>query len=151
LQRELYKLTAGDIDFQIHCAAYPMNSQYGSTDIPRYWITLGKEIIWDYPKQFVTPTGTIKNLSGMETKFYPYKTDISEISDLIREYIDTPKDEILNKVFINDQWGLINILRAADRRVGERRLEALKKKTHNIAANKVIEERMKLKGGNNEL
>jgi len=60
---------------------------------------------------------------------------------LIREYIDTPKDEILSKVFENDYWGLINILRAADRRIGGRRLDWLKKKTHNIAANKIIEAR----------
>jgi len=140
LQRELYKLISDNLNFQIHCVAYPMNSVYGSTDLPRYWITLNKETIWDYPKQFVTKDGTVKNISGNEVG-YPYKTDVSDISELIREYIDTPKDDILNKVFENDHWGLINILRAADRRVGERRLCELKKKTHNIAANKIIEAR----------
>ena len=140
LQRELYKLISNDINFQIHCAAYPMDSRYGSTDLPRYWITLDKEIIWDYPKQFVTKDGTVKNLSGFEAG-YPHRTDVSDISELIREYIDTPKDEILKKVFEKDYWGLINILRAADRRIGKRRLNELKKKTRNIAANKVIEAR----------
>jgi len=141
IHRELKKLISDDIDFQIHCVAYPMRSQYGSTDLPRYWITLGKEIIWDYPKQFMTQDGGTKNLSGFQA-WYPYTTDIPDISDLIREYIDTPKGEILSKVFHNDYWGLINILRAADRRVGRRRLTVLKKKTHNIAANKVIDARI---------
>jgi hypothetical protein len=150
LQRELYRLISDDINFQIHCVAYPMDSQYGSTDLPRYWITLNKEIIWDYPKQFVIKDETIpwnmspvKNLSGF-VAMYPYTNDISRISKLIREYIDTPKEELLSRIFENDYWGLINILRAADRRIGERRLNELKKKTHNIAANKVIAARMKI-------
>lgn len=141
LQREIYKIITEDINFQIHCSTYRMDSQFGSTDLPRYWITLNKEIIFDYPKQFVTDDGTVKNLSGFEA-IYPYKTDISNISGLIREYIDTPKEQILSKTFKNDYWGLINILRAADRRIGARRLEDLKRKTHNIAANKVIEARL---------
>lgn len=141
LQREIYKLLSDDINLQIHCAAYPMDSQYGSTNLPRYWITLNKEIIFDYPRQFITEKGSVKNLSGFEAH-YPYTTDISAISSLIRDYIDTPKTEILTRVFTQDYWGLINILRAADRRIGSRRLMTLKKKTHNIAAHKVIEARL---------
>ena len=142
VQRELYKIVSVDINFQIHCTVYPMNSQYGSTDLPRYWITLNKEIIFDYPKQFATSDGTVRNLTRFEAG-YPYTTDISDITDLIREYIDTPKEELLTKIFSRDFWGLVNILRAADRRVGMRRLNELKKKTNNIAAHKVIEARLK--------
>ena len=91
----------------------PMDSKHGSNDLPRYWITLDKKVIWGYPKQFVTKDGTVKNLSGSgtETNYnrltvtYPYITDIRDISRLIREYIDTPKDEIFSKAFENDHWG----------------------------------------------
>ena len=141
LQRELYKIVDYRINFQIHCVRYPMNSQYGSSDLLRYWITLGKETIFDYPKQFALKGGRTKNLSGFLAG-YPHRTDIPDISNLIREYIDTPKEELLTKTFTNDYWGLINILRAADRRIGVRRLETLKKKTHNIAALKVIRARL---------
>ncbi len=147
LQRELYEIITGVINIQIHCSAYPMDSQYGGAKLPRYWISLDKEIIFDYPKQFVIKTsnvryrGNVRNLSG-KAAYYPYGTDISEISELIKEYIDTPKNEILTKQFDHDHWGLVNILRAADRRIGTRRLESLKKKTHNIAALKVIETRL---------
>jgi len=119
-----------------------MNSERGSTDLPRYWITLNKEIIFDYPKQFATDDGRVRNLTGFEAG-YPHTTDISDITDLIRDYIDTPKEELLTRIFQDDYWGLINILRAADRRIGIRRLEVLKKKTHNIAAHKVMEARLK--------
>lgn len=59
LQKELYNLIAPELDFQIHCRAYRMDSQSGSTDLPRYWITLGKETIWDYPGQFVGDDGIV--------------------------------------------------------------------------------------------
>lgn len=144
LQREINKIIDEHIDMQIHLSKYRMDSQYGSTDLPRYWIVLGNDIIFDYPKQFICKddNGTfIKNLKG-EKLFYPYQTDISDISALIREYIDTPKEDVFSKHFDNDYWGLINILRAADRRIGLRRLELLKRKTKNKAAQKIIAQRM---------
>ena len=48
LQKSLYLIVADNVDFQIHCSVYRMKSQRGSTDIPRYWITIGKDIIFDY-------------------------------------------------------------------------------------------------------
>lgn len=138
LQRDLYNVIAPEIDLQIHCAVYRMDSQCGRTSLPRCWITLGRQIVWDYPKQFVDrPTGENTPIS-----YYPYSTDMSAISDLIREYIMTPSKDILSKHFKNDHWGLVNILRAADRRVGERRLHLLRRKTHNKAALMIIARRL---------
>lgn len=144
LQRELYQIIDERIGFQIHCSKYRMKSRYGSTDLSRYWITIkvnGKsEIIFDYPKQFVDNSGSaawgncVKNLKGKK-HCYPYTTDISE---LIREYIDTPKEFIVSKHFENDCWGLANILKAADKRIGKRRLDLLRRKTDNKAALKII-------------
>ncbi len=51
LQREFYTIRADGLDLQIHCRVYRMQSQRGSADLPRYWITLGKEIIWDAANQ----------------------------------------------------------------------------------------------------
>ncbi|MBR5372595.1 MAG: hypothetical protein IK130_10325 [Oscillospiraceae bacterium] len=140
LQRELYQIADERINFQIHLTKYRMNSSLGATDLPRYWITLNGEIIFDYPKQFVCKdeTGTfVKNLNGAKL-YYPYQTDIPRISELIREYIDTPKEEVFAKHFENDYWGIINILKAADRRIGKRRLELLRRRTGNQATQKII-------------
>ena len=165
LQRELYNIIDESINFQIHLSKYRMDSRRGSTDLPRYWITLDGEIIFDYPKQFVDSAvsgsdvkrlngnkayypyagSVVKNLSGKKA-YYPYQTDISDISALIRAYIDTPKDEVFSKHFENDDWGLANILKAADKRVGKRRLALLKRRTDNKAANKIIERRLKANG-----
>jgi hypothetical protein len=84
----------------------------------------------------------VKNYVDKLNKIYPYYTDVSAISDLLREYIDAPKEILFEKHFENDKWGLINILKASDRRIGKRRLNALKRKTHNIRAMRIIGERL---------
>ena len=50
----------------------------------------------------------------------------------------------MSKFFEKDCWGLINIFRAADRRIGERRFNELKRKTNNKAALKVLARRTEL-------
>ena len=120
-----------------------MQSRCGSTDLPRYFITLAGEIIFDYPKDFVLKSGGVKSLAqGALTKIYPYGNDISDIGELIREYIDTPKDELFKKHFDADEWGLANILKAADKRIGKRRLQILAKNKKNQAMQKVIAARL---------
>jgi len=122
----------------------------GSTRFPRYWITLAKDVIFDYPAHF-------KHLpdheagwwekkccepSGYVTvgKSYPYEEHgVSEISNLISNYIDRPK-ELLFEPFENDRWGLAEILRAADRRICRRRL--LEMKTENPGVIKIISFRL---------
>ena len=127
LQKELYLIIDPTIDFQIHCVAYPMRSRYGNTALPRYWITLGREIIFDYPSQFVLADGTVRNYDpdGIHQN-YPYTTDVSDISNH----------------FENDYWGLANILRAADKRIGQRRLNSLRRRIKNQAAQKILELRI---------
>jgi len=144
LQKELYLIRAEGIRFQIHCRNYPFNGATHRTQVtlPRYWITLDKEIIWDYPRDFKKPPYSNDPGSRKKICAYPYFNEVSDISALIREYLDTPKDQLMSKHFENDHWGLINILRAADRRIGQRRLKALKSKTRNKAARKIIEQRM---------
>ena len=139
LQRQLYQIVDERIRLQLHCAVYRMDSQRGSTGLPRYWITLGDEIIWDYPRRFV---GVLPRLRG----WYPYNTDISEISTLIRAYLDTPVASLLSSRFPEDRWGLVNILRASDRRIGSRQWPALKRKIKSRAALKVLQARMALAG-----
>ena len=141
LQKELYKLISDDINFQLHCISYPMHSNYGSTDLGRYYITINKEIIWDYPKDFLRKDGRIGNYKG-ESNNYPYQTDISDLSNIIRTYIDTPKEKLYVHHFEEDKWGFTNILKAADKRIGKRRLNDLLKKTNNKAAKQIIKLRL---------
>ena len=115
----------------------------GSTYLLRYFITLAGEIIFDYSKDFVLKSSGVKSLAqGALTKIYPYGNDISDIGELIREYIDTPKEELFAKHFDADEWGLANILKAADKRIGKRRLQIFAKNKENQAMQKVIAARL---------
>jgi hypothetical protein len=114
LQREVSKLFAEGLRLQIQCRAYRMASASGGTDLPRYWCTLGKDVIWDYPRDF-----------SEDATRYPFETDVSSISSLLREYIDMPTDQLLSFAFA-DRWQIVDILLAADRRIGKRRLPELK-------------------------
>jgi hypothetical protein len=71
LQKRLYKFISDDIDFQIHCVVYPMKSNYGKTGLPRYFITLDKNIIWDYPADFIKADSLENNEA-----IYPYSGDV---------------------------------------------------------------------------
>jgi len=108
LQREVYKILDDRIDLQIHCRAYRMpKSQSTNPQIPRYWITLGKEIIFDFPKDF-----------GTDEKHQLY-LHIPAISQLIRDYIDCPVAGLVAHQF-EDPYGITDLLKAADRRIGKR-------------------------------
>lgn len=132
LSKEIEKLFVTELNLKVNCISYPIRSQYGSSSIPRFYIQLGKdkEIIWDFPKDF-----PIKNAN------YHCWKDQTVISQLIREYIDTPVLELPKKKFEIERimridqylWenhqdeydfklGLTDLFKAADRRLGKEKL-----------------------------
>lgn len=136
LQSRLYNLIDNSLDFQIHCVVYEMNSNdgYHGSKLPRYFITIDKEIVFDYPKDFDT-----SEKYGFNS--YPWDTDISAISDVIEEYIQCPETELMSE-FEKDKWGITDILRVCDRRIGKRRLKDLREKVTNELLLDVIERRL---------
>lgn len=125
LKKELVKLWDESLDLDIHQAVYRMESQRGSSDLPRYFITLDKEIIFDFPKDFKNEVLTLGYAKGNQVKVvYPYEGTVSQLSNIIREYIDTPKDQLLTKEFAQD-FGLTLILKVADKRIGKNKLKSL--------------------------
>ena len=138
LKKEIEKLFVPEINMQINCLSYPIRTQYGSTSTVRFYIKLGDEIIWDFPKNF--PLNNIH--------YHEWAPNI-RISELIREYIDTPVNEILSKEFENDKIvtfskGIIDLnftdlLRCADKRLGKNKLSVIA--SENPVAMKVFEKR----------
>lgn len=131
LQARLYNLMEPAVNFQIHCALYEMKSlgHYGSR-LSRYFITVDKEIVFDYPKDMELDK---KNI-------YLWNSDVDKISNLIEEYIQRPKEELFED-FPTDKWGIVDILRACDRRVGKKRLQILAERTRNENVRFIIEKR----------
>lgn len=106
LKKQIENLFVDNIGIEIKCVAYgPKRSWRKGTDgTGRYYIVLDKEIVW-------------------EESSYTTMYHIRSISDLIREYINTPIEEIMNKDF-DDKYNLIDILIASDRRFGKSKLFA---------------------------
>ena len=54
LQKELYLIIDKNLNLQIDCTAYRMKNMWDTgREMARYFITLDKEIIFDYPKDFL--------------------------------------------------------------------------------------------------
>ena len=136
LQKRLDNLIEPSMNFQIHCMTYEMNSNDGwhGSKLPRLFITVDKEIIWDYPKDFDMKDGD--NVSA-----YLWYNEISDINNLIEEYIECPVDNLMNS-FENDIFGLTDILRVCDRRVGKRRLREIQSKTEDKVILSIIQLRL---------
>lgn len=68
----------------------------------------------------------------------------SKISNLIRGYLDTPKNELLTKHFVNDFWNLTDIFLSVDRRIGKRQLIKLKEHIKTPIAQEILNIRLGL-------
>ena len=137
LQKGLYNIVDPGIKFQMHCSVYWTKSYWCSTKkrgremIPRYWITIGKEVVWDFPNMFmnhpaVAGVGYGEKPNGSHFTVhdtYFWQDNYTWIADTLREYINTPKHLLLENSFENDKYGLIDVLRSVDRRIGKSRRE----------------------------
>ena len=150
LSKEIEKLFVPELKMSMKCLSYPMKSQRGSTSVPRFFIKLDKEIIWDFPKDFP--------VDGE----YPYWANQIGISKLIREYIDAPINGLLNKKFEIEHVSVIkqylysnhqdnydfnlnltDLFKVADRRIGKKKLLDWAGTISNPKVNLILEKRFK--------
>jgi hypothetical protein len=121
LKKEIEKLFAPYMEMEFCCSAYPMRTKgYARNSIPRFYLKMGKEIVWDYPKDFP--------VKGID---YGLWAGDNGICELVREYIDTPVVELLGKDFDSETkvyrdvsvfYGLTDLFKVADRRLGKRKI-----------------------------
>ena len=117
MEKRIENLMDESLHFKIHYALYEMNSNdgYHGNKLCRCFVTIGKEIVFDYPKDFV------QDCLEAPVK-YAYAPDIS---CLLQEYVEREKEHLFEP-FENDKWELTKVLLACDRRIGKRRLGCLK-------------------------
>lgn len=96
------------LKIDIHCTA--MRGEGDS--IGKYWIVLDGETIWQAPQNV-----------GAQLQAGAFNDAASQITVLLREYLDAPRNELLSREFSGDRWGIIELLRAADRRIGKAKLK----------------------------
>ena len=148
IQARIYQLFDPKLKLQIHCAAFREGCDYGQLYAGRYWVTLDQQNIWDFPKQFLNPS-TSWNKENLSTThlieidgvMHGCIYSVSDISALIREYLDTPLVNLLNKKFENDKFGLTEILKAADRRIGKKKLCGYFENSNSVNGVEIIQKR----------
>ena len=131
LQKQLYNIIDPTANFQMHCSVFKERSNWNVKPgkkvewIPRFWIIVNKEVIWDFPVMFLNEK-SLADTSGLKggtemtiNDTYGWSDNYTWISDVIRKYIDTPKTELLTIEFEKDRFGLVNILRKYDRRISK--------------------------------
>lgn len=132
LKKPIEDLFVQGLPLQIHCTEIrttPRNEGSLAEVLGVFTIRLGKEIIWKFPRQFVNEE-TIYPDGG-----HPYSFGVRDLNELLRDYLDTPKNVLLKKEFSRDYFGMTNILKSADRRIG---LERLLQHFKNCEQNSVI-------------
>jgi len=121
LKSRIEALWADGLGMSIHCTSYPFNTPGAPVRVSRHWITLGKEILWDFPGPFLSEG---RSRGGPVDNAYPgFANGGSVIGELLREYLDRPRELLLHP-FTEDRWELADILRAADRRLGKEALQS---------------------------
>lgn len=135
IKKRIEDLFAEGLNLQIYSTFYTTTSKHDSYNSPRHWFVLDKEVIFDFPGQFF-------NKGPDETRIEYLDGENYKISCLIQEYIELPKEQLLSTHLEMDKWGVIDILRAADRRIGkDRLLERFKDVSSDSAVKKILRKR----------
>ncbi|MBP7540738.1 MAG: hypothetical protein KA802_12500 [Saprospiraceae bacterium] len=139
LKTQIENLFDPALGMEFCCNSYPMRGGWAENSIPRFYIKMDKQILWDFPADF-----EIKNIS------YGHWAGNNDISELVREYIETPKSMILDRMFANEVkrydtliicFHLTDFFKAADRRFGKKKLRTWAAKLHNHTIDRIIEKR----------
>lgn len=94
------------LEMDIHCTVHRRS---GGSPVGRYWVTLRGKTLW------AVPGGPSAELTA--------DPRAELVTAILREYVDLPREALLHHEFAEDVFGLADLLRAADRRLGKRSLE----------------------------
>ena len=145
LKSRIEALWVPGMSLAIHANSYTHDSGHDKYQLPRHWLLLDKQIIWDFPGPFLHPKQPVRGqqiihwyditmVRSPDEKPVTHpptgntlttlaSTTSSMIAILLRQYLDRPRDKLFEP-FPLDQWELIDMLRAADARVGRSKLAA---------------------------
>jgi hypothetical protein len=118
MQRVMESLWADSLKGRLTCETiwYPADGCPGERMILR----LDGEVIWDYPMQFYGDSANPPRYGAAIFKSYG-SWYYDPPTKIVGRYIDTPRDELFLPMK-QDDYLLGDILRAADRRIGYKRL-----------------------------
>ncbi|MGV7222662.1 MAG: hypothetical protein ACQ9MH_14180 [Nitrospinales bacterium] len=117
LKKNIESFFADDLPLVIHCTDVNRVTGNPFGYLGKLRIQFGKEVLWSFPNDFIT------NDKSTWPEVGPMSYTASNINRIIREYIDTPKSELLEKEFQDDLFKITDIFKAADKRISFDRLQ----------------------------
>ena len=144
LKKEIESLFVDGLPLSVHCTdmyravdsrKYNSGEGYSLQTLGNYRVVLGKQELWELPKDFITRNPESWPKDG------PWSYSAKDINIVVRDYIDTPKNELLIKEFDNDIYGITRLFLAADRRISLSKLKDYFDKNRNDAAQGILEVR----------
>lgn len=124
LKARVEGLWAPELKMAIHCNVFRKTCKHFTFDEPRHWIILNGRIIWDFPGPFLRPDPVRGAPLQYWEEAYGWSSSLpkpSVPSFLMRQYLDRPPARLMEP--FDDPWELLDILRAADRRLGREALD----------------------------
>ena len=135
LKKQIESIFVEGISLHVHCTAIRTTRENeGSLAevLGVFTVSLGKKVIWNFPSQFVD----FQTIYPNGRNHYSY--GVNDINELLRQYLDTSKDALLTKEFPGDFFGITNIFKAADRRLGLVKLQDYFKESEENAVLQVL-------------
>ncbi len=120
LKKLIEDLFVPGLPLQVHCTEVRTNWENEGSfaeSLGVFTIRLGKEVIWKFPSQFVDEKTRYPDGGN------PYSYSVRDLNALLRDYLDSSKGSVLKKDFSRDYFGLTDIVKCADRRIGLERLK----------------------------
>lgn len=133
LRARIEALWPADLGLSIHCNVYKTVDRHDTWTQPRHWLVLQGQVIWDFPGPFMrSAPARGRAIAYYEDVYMVHRPGAnpvprlvpprsSVIALLLRDYIDRPVARLFER-FADDAWEFTDLLRAADRRLGRRRL-----------------------------
>ena len=124
LKSRVESLWVPALPLSIHANVFVQHTTHWNLDEPRHWITLGKEIIWDFPGPFMRAEPPRGRRIVYWEDAYGWgggNGQSSVVATLLHQYLERDRGRLFEP-FENDHWELGDILRGADRRIGHKKL-----------------------------
>jgi hypothetical protein len=135
LEVRLRRLADPALGFRVRFTRYraeKMPYAHPYEESTRIWITLGKDTIWSVPRDMHSGSDTV----GIDL----YSRRGPEwLVELAAQYLDVPRDRLIEWTPDWMGWGLVDLLKASDRRIGRRQWARLRSVLTEPAALRVLD------------
>jgi hypothetical protein len=137
LERRLRDLPDPQLDLRFRFTAYRyevIETPHPSELACKFWITQGRRTIWAVPRD--------RDASGTDGAIDGYgRRSPGWLVEIASEYLQLPRASLIDWRRDWDGWGLVDILKACDRRIGRRQWPILRRTLREPVALRLIDSR----------